>query len=197
MSFFAQKIKSLRKEQRLSQAALAQRLGITQQAVGKWETQKSLPDTAMLKKLAELFDVSIDMLLCHDTAQDECVLVPIIGTVKAGYDAFAYEEDHGREPAAVRDARDYFYLIVNGDSMEPRICAGDLALVHKQQTVDDGDLAVVLVDGEEATLKRVVKGSGFVKLEAFNSDYPDREFVGVELRRLQIIGRVEETKAKW
>lgn len=197
MSFFSQNIKRIRKEHHYSQASLAKELGITQQAVGKWETDKSLPDTLMLGRLADMFGLSMDDMLGRSSDKDVPVMVPIIGTVKAGYDAYAYEQEEGREPANVSDADGYFFLIVRGDSMEPRICAGDLALVRKQEEIQSGDLAVILVDGEESTLKRVIISNGAYTLQAFNPDYPDRTFAGEELDRISIIGKVVETKAKW
>ncbi len=55
--------------------------------------------------------------------------IPVVGTVRAGYDALAFEEDYGTEYASVKDPQNYFYLVVKGDSMEPRISDGDLALI--------------------------------------------------------------------
>lgn len=125
------------------------------------------------------------------------VMLPVIGTVKAGYGAYAFEDDYGMEPANVRNPQDYFYLIVRGDSMEPRIRSGDLALVHRQPQVESGELAVVLIDGDEGTLKRMIKKEGTVILQPFNPAYQTQFFVGAEAERLVIIGKVVETKAKW
>lgn len=68
---FAQNLKELRKQHQLSQDALAMQLNVTQQAVGKWETEKSFPDYKMLIRLADFFHVSIDYLLGHEVAQPE------------------------------------------------------------------------------------------------------------------------------
>lgn len=127
---FSERLRALRKERKISQGALAAQLGISQQAVGKWETGRSTPDPGTLRKIADLFGVSADGLLGRDDAHSAPVwpgaevLVPVLGTVKAGYDAYAFEEDYGSEPANVKNPRDYFYLIVRGDSMEPRISSG-------------------------------------------------------------------------
>ena len=148
-----------------------------------------------------MLGVSSDYLLGRDhdfenSAQDTARL-PVLGTVKAGYGAYAFEEDYGTAPAQVRDPRDYFYLIVRGDSMEPRIHSGDLALVHRQPDVESGELAVVLVAGEEGTLKRVIKKEGAVILQPFNQAYQPQVFIGEELEQLVIIGKVVETKTRW
>lgn len=200
---FAERLKELRKMRRFSQHALAERLGISQQAVGKWETGKSTPDPATLREIADIFEVSVDLLLGRElvptasTGAAGEVVLPILGTVRAGYGALAFQEYRGAEPASVRNPEEYFYLVVSGDSMEPRISSGDLALVHRQPDVESGELAVVLVDGEEGTLKRVVKRDGAVILQPFNQSYQPQIFIGEELSKLTIVGKVVETKTKW
>ncbi len=197
---FAQRLKELRKEHGLSQVALASQLGISQQAVGKWENARSTPDPATLNRLADIFQVTVDFLLGRDGTPylaGSDGMLPILGTVKAGYDALAFQEYYGMEPANVKNPAEYFYLIVHGDSMEPRIRSGDLALVHRQPDVENGDLAVVLVDGEEGTLKRVLKRKDTVILQPFNQAYDTQIFMKEELARLTIVGKVLETKTKW
>lgn len=201
------RLKQLRKEKKVTQADLASMLGITQQAVGKWETGRSSPDPETLLTLSAFFGVSIDSMLgkpeiastavqAYDFAAE--TLVPVIGTVRAGYGALAFEEDNGMEPANVRDPQNYFYLIVSGDSMEPRIQNGDLALVHRQPTLDDGDLGVVVFGDEaEGTLKRFRRKGNAVILQPFNPSYETMVLTGDELDTLYIAGKVVETKARW
>ena len=160
---FAQRLKELRKLNGLSQAALSSLLGVTQQAVGKWETGRSTPDPQTLARVAAYFKVSTDYLLgCAPAPITSAVAaadgprefpIPIIGTVRAGFGAFAFEEDYGEEYARVKDPGSYFYLLVKGDSMEPRIQDGDLALVHRQPVLDSGDLGV-LIYGEGEVMER-------------------------------------------
>ena len=150
---FPELLRQCRKQKHMSQAELASLLGVTQQAVGKWESGKSSPDPTTVAKLAEILDTTADYLLglFDPTAEGQTEerffgsyvysLIPVIGTVKAGYGALAYEEDYGKEYARVKDPSSYFYLVVRGDSMEPRIHDGDLALVHRQDTLENGDLA--------------------------------------------------------
>ena len=164
---FAQRLKELRKLNGLSQAALSSLLGVTQQAVGKWETGRSTPDPQTLARVAAYFKVSTDYLLgCAPAPITSAVAaadgprefpIPIIGTVRAGFGAFAFEEDYGEEYARVKDPGSYFYLLVKGDSMEPRISDGDLALVHRQPTLENGDLGVVIFGEGEGTLKKFIR----------------------------------------
>ena len=139
---FSELLKQCRKQKGISQAELASKLGVTQQAVGKWESGKSSPDPATVARIAEILSTTADFLLglyrpvSNVTTPEERFfgnyaesLIPVIGTVKAGYGALAFEEDYGQEYARVKDPSNYFYLVVRGDSMEPRIQDGDLALV--------------------------------------------------------------------
>ncbi len=200
---FSNQIKNLRKERKLSQTKLAADLNLTQQAIGKWETGKSVPDSIMLSNLASYFNTTVDFLLgVEKTPSDnpnmpKQVLVPIIGTVKAGYDSFAVNEDLGYEYANVSSSEDYFYLLVKGDSMEPRISDGDLALVKKQSALSDGELGVFIYGDEEATLKKFVHRGNTVILHAFNPTYESKVFVNEEINDLSIVGKIIETKARW
>lgn len=201
---FAEQLKILRKRRGLTQTQLAHEIGLSQQAVGKWEKGRSTPDQGILQFLADFFGVTVDYLLGRPEASlypyrstSAEYQIPIIGTVKAGYNALAFQEDCGTESAAVKNPEEYFYLLVRGDSMEPRIVSGDLALVHQQPDVDSGDLAVVLVDGEEGTLKKVVKQNDMVILQPFNPRYETLIFTGPEIKRLTVVGKVVETKSKW
>ena len=210
---FSKRLKELRKLRGLSQAALSQQLGVTQQAVGKWETGRATPDPHTIASIAAMLGVSADYLLGVEgdralqpsdsgqhvnqyRAAEEC-LIPVIGTVRAGYGALALEEDYGEEYARVKDPGSYFYLKVKGDSMEPRISDGDLALVHRQSTLNSGELGVVVFGEGEGTLKKYVVRGGTVVLQPFNPAYPSQILVGEDLDHLYIAGKVVETKTKW
>ncbi|MDD2992286.1 MAG: XRE family transcriptional regulator [Pygmaiobacter sp.] len=202
---FAETLKKLRRTKKISQVALAEHLGITQQAVGKWETGRSQPDPQTLRSLADYFDVTTDYLLGRAgrapvmgyAAAGEHP-IPVVGTVRAGFGALALEEDCGVEYARVKDPENYFYLIVRGNSMEPRIQDGDLALVHRQTALEDGDLGVIVFgDDGEGTLKKFMRRGNTVILQPFNPEYQPQILVGEELDQLYIAGKVVETKTKW
>ena len=199
---FSAKLKQFRSEAGYSQAALSKMLGVSQQAVGKWETGKSEPDFSTIKQIAAIFQVSTDDLMEHEAPAafrgPAQTMIPVVGTVRAGYGALAFEEDYGTEAANVKDPENYFYLVVRGDSMMPRINEGDLALVHRQPVLENGDLGVVVFgeDGE-ATLKRfLVRGSSVV-LQPFNPAYPAKIISGPDLEYLHIVGKVVKTVSMW
>ena len=201
-----ERLKQLRKGKGITQSALAEELGITQQAVGKWETGRSSPDPDMLLRLAEYFCVSIDSLLGREGILGRQVLpyvaagevqIPVLGEVRAGYGALASEAVIGTETATVRDPENYFYLVVKGDSMEPRIHEGDLALVRRQQTLDDGALGVVVHGENEGTIKKFLRKGNAVVLQPFNATYDTLILSGEELDHIYIAGKVVETKTCW
>lgn len=209
---FSSQLKESRKAKGMSQAELSALLGVTQQAVGKWETGRSTPDPQMLVRIAEVLETTTDRLLgLHNPTEEteranrrffggyEESPIPVIGTVRAGYGALAYEEDYGVEYARVKDPQNYFYLVVKGDSMEPRISDGDLALVHRQNTLESGDLGVMVYgdEGGEGTLKKYIQRGNAVVLQPFNKSYEEKVIRGEELDHLYIAGKVVETKAKW
>ena len=208
---FADRLREARKAKRYSQTEVSRMLGVTQQAVGKWETGRSTPDPQTVARLAEILDTTADALLGLQQAPATAPavgrnafsrytesLVPVVGTVRAGYGALAFEEDYGKEYASVKDPQNYFYLVVKGDSMEPRISDGDLALVHRQNTLENGDLGVLVHGSDgEGTLKKYIQRGNSVILHPFNPDYEELVIKGEELDHLYIAGKVVETTAKW
>lgn len=124
--------------------------------------------------------------------------IPVMGSIKAGPGGVAAEEIIDYVDAAnLKNPNDYFYLKVTGDSMEPKISEGDLALIHRQPTVDSGELAAVIVNGDEGTLKRVLVSGDTIILESFNPYYPPRIFRGEEINTLMICGKVVKTERRW
>ena len=208
---FAERLRQARKAKRYSQSEISKMLGVTQPAVGKWENGRSTPDPQTVARLAEILDTTADALLGLQQVPTEAPavgrnafsrytesLVPVVGTVRAGYGALAFEEDYGKEYASVKDPQNYFYLVVKGDSMEPRISDGDLALVHRQSTLDNGDLGVLVYGADgEGTLKKYIQRGNSVILHPFNPAYEEMVIKGEDLDHLYIAGKVVETKAKW
>lgn len=208
------KIRELRKQKNKLQKEMAKDLGIPPNTFNQYETGKREPDLATLSRIANYLGTSVDYLMGISSSpnpgasleelieaiggQDlgEIPLVPIIGTVRAGYGGIAFEDVTGYEPADVRSVDDYFYLRVKGDSMEPRIHEGDLALVRKQDYAENGDLAVVVINGNEGTLKKVIKSGGSVILQPFNSDYAPQIYTGEAINEVHIVGKVISTVTK-
>lgn len=173
--------------------------------VANWLNDRTEPDSQTLAALASIFDVSVDYLIGRPensvAVSGGAKKLPIIGTVKAGADGLAYQEMLGYEYADNEDipnGSNYFWLKVKGESMiNEGILPGDLALVREQPQISSGELAVVVVDGEEGTLKRVYFEGASVILQSANPSFPPRIFVGEKANDLRIAGKVVATKRKY
>ena len=200
-------IKTMRQSRKMSQAQLAKAVNVSQSAIFMWEHGERKPSDEAIEALADVFNVSKLQLLYRD---DELrpiaknmypytparAMVPIIGAVRCGPGGLAFEDLQGAEIADVPNPAEYFYLRADGDSMEPKISAGDLVLIHKQEEVENGELAVVIINGEEGTLKRFMQKDGAVILQSFNPAYPPRIILGEELKLVRIAGKAVELKRK-
>ena len=126
------------------------------------------------------------------------IRLPVLGRVCAGNGILAEQNIIDTEIAdSIYGNGEYFYLSVKGNSMSPHINNGDLVLVKKQEMVESGDVAVVVVDREEGMLKKVMITDDAVKLISFNPYYPELTFEKDEISRVNIIGKVIESKRKW
>ena len=127
----------------------------------------------------------------------ETTKIPVLGTVKAGYDYLAEENiiDYISLNIDGDDKENYYALNVIGDSMTPLFDNGDTVVVHKQDDFKNGDNCVVLINGDEATIKKVYKGNTGIELKAINPYYPPRVFTKEEIKDLpiKIIGVVEKS----
>lgn len=211
---FANNLKNLRAMKCISQAKLADVFGFTQQAVGRWEQGQSTPDYNTLVKLSNFFNVSTDYLLGRSDSptgsysadigspsKEKTIRIPILRRVAAGNPIGAIEEIIGWEeiPKKLAAGSTCFALRVCGRSMEPRILAGDTVIIRQQPDVDSGDIAVVLVGGEEATVKRVKKQKDGITLIATNTTvYEPHFYSNQEIKDLpiQILGKVVEVRYK-
>ena len=206
---FRIRLKELRERAGYSQYSFAEKFGVAQSTVGSWEAGKREPNFNTMQRLADFFGVSVDYLLGRDTVPDSppeptaqgSKWVPVLGTIPAGVPIEAVEEilDWEEIPASMVSQGEHFALKVKGDSMEPRIHAGDVVIVRQQTTCESGDIAVVLVNGDEATLKRIKKEPGGLMLIPNNSAYEPMFFTNEQIETLpvRIMGKVVELRAKF
>lgn len=126
--------------------------------------------------------------------------IPVLGTVKAGYDYLANENVIGKVYLDFKpsDPENYYALQVTGDSMEPLFSDGDIAIVHKQDNFESGNTCIILVNGDEATVKKVVRMEDGIDLIAMNPYYPVRHFSKNEMNEIpvKIIGKVIEARKR-
>lgn len=195
-----------------SQNAFAQQCGISSSAITQINLGTYTPSPKTLKKIAEKAynGVTYDMLLAAAGLYDKSLSSPTniydvdrllvfeeIGTVRAGYDGSIDEIPTGRKieiPASMisGDKKDYFVLRVKGNSMYPRLLDGDTILCKRCDSVDSGSLAVVLYNGDEATVKKVnyVQGENWLELIPANPEYATKRIDGADLEQCRILGLV-------
>lgn len=121
---------------------------------------------------------------------------PLLGTVKAGYNYLASENIIGyvNLDRNIPNPEEYFALKVIGDSMQPVLYDDDIVVVHSQNDVESGQIGIILIDGEEATIKKIIKHKDSIELISFNSYYPPKNLT--KNNEFKIIGRVVEARIK-
>ena len=197
------RLSELRKSKGLSQKQLAEKLSIAQNTLSQYETGKRDPDTETLKRIGEFFNVSIDFILGneHNTEKRKGIKIPVLGRVQAGIPVEAVEEiiDYEEIIEEMANQGEYFALQVRGDSMEPKFSEGDVVIVLKQPTAETGDIAIVLVNGNDATIKKIKRTEQGIMLIPLNSDYEIMFYSNEEIEQLpvRILGKVVELRAKF
>lgn len=205
------KLIELRKEKKLTQSDLAVVLGISRQAYSNYEAGKRQPDNETMLKLAEYFNVSVDYLLGRDdkpvsVPPRKGIRVPVYGEVAAGLPIEAIENFDSENPDDWEEisedmarSGDFFALRIHGDSMEPKISSGDIVIVRIQPDVENGETAIVKVNGDTATCKKIKKTPQGLMLISTNPDYEPMFYSKQEVNDLPvvIIGKVVELRAKF
>lgn len=198
-------------ERNIAPTVVCKEIGLTGTSYSKW-TDTSIPRKATLFKLADYFGVSVDYLLGNtvDAEKENALgekssavvldsqnifMIPIYENASAGFGAMAIDMVIDYTPlffTSAKEAEETICIVVRGDSMFPKIEDGDLIQVHKQSSVDSGQVAVVLVDGEEAFVKKIVYGETWIELHSFNPMYKTIRFNGEETQRVRILGVVKK-----
>lgn len=206
--FIGNNIKRARELKGLTQDELAKRMGYkSRSTIARIENGDNDVSQSKLKKFAEILDVSIDFLLDDGNkkmkiSHSQGVRIPILGRVVAGIPLEAITDIEGYEEITPKMASlgEYFALRIKGHSMEPRIEDGEIVIVKQQEDVECGDVAIVLVNGDEATCKQVKKSPEGITLIGFNPVvYPPHFYSNKEIEELpvRVIGRVVESRKTW
>lgn len=121
-------------------------------------------------------------------------MIPLFESVSAGFGACAVSDVLDYVPCYITnpaDAENSICIKVTGDSMHPKIEDGDIIQVHRQTSVDSGQIAVILLDGEEGLVKKVVYGDNWIELHSINPMYPMQRFEGRDVLRIRVVGLVK------
>lgn len=186
------------------QREFASDLGIPASRVSEWRRKKSTSYNKRLPQIATVLGTTVEYLLSgqKSSVSETAIRIPVLGTIPAGVPLEAIEDilDWEEIPVAWGSGdRQYFGLRIRGDSMYPRYLEGDTVILRKETTCESGDDCAVLVNGDAATLKQVIrKGDGSLELRPTNPAYPPRIYSPAEIESfpVQIIGVVVELRRK-
>lgn len=183
------------------------------------ENGKRRPSPIILKKLSSIYNIDYNDLLIKagfaDLVEDKkksktktdilgnpVVPLPLLGSVKAGYNYLAQENWIGTvdvETSLVGDGKDYFALKVKGDSMAPVFIEGDIVIIKKQNDCENNEYAVVIINGDEGTLKKIKKTDSGIILQPLNPAYGPVMYTKEEMETIPIIivGVVKQLKREF
>lgn len=201
------RIKMLRTELGYTQEDLAKRLDVSVGAVSSYERDYRFPMADILQKMTDIFGVSYDYLLGKSKkrnaeSESEKYVVPVFYAVACGNPYVADEDiiDWEEIDPKLKSQGEHFGVKLRGDSMLPDFKDGDVVIVRKQSDVDSGDIAIVRVNGDEATMKIVEKSPEGITLIATNPSVFLPKFYTnsqIETTPVSIIGKVIEQRRKF
>lgn len=196
MDIFVLRLRQTMAERGYKQADLVKATGFSDGQLSSWYNGKYRPNAEKTAKIAKALGVSVDYLLGKEEAKTErppkIHEVSVLGKVAAGVPISAQEDIIG----SIWTDKECFALKVKGDSMSPRIMDGDIVLVKKQESAEDGDLVIAEIDGE-ATCKVLKRSHGSVMLVPFNAAFAPFVYTGQEAEDLRILGKVVESRHEW
>lgn len=202
-----ERLKTLRLEKGLYQKDVASFLGVDRTTYVKYELGKSTPNHDIIAMLADFYGVSVDYIIgrtnlrSEPTTSNAGVKIPVLGNVQAGIPVEAIEDiiDYEEITQEMASRGEFFALQVRGDSMEPKFSEGDVVIVKKQSTADSGDIVIALVNGDDATIKKLKYASDGIYLLPLNPSYEPLFFSkeDIELLPVTICGVVVELRAKF
>ena len=203
MSEFSKVFKNLRKDNNLTQSELAKKLGVATSTVGMYERAQREPDFETLEKIANCFGVNMNTLLGNNSGKNPLsgTKIPVLGKVAAGIPITAVENilDYEEISSETAASGEFVALKIQGSSMEPRMYDGDVVIVRVQSSVENGEIAVVMVDGSEATVKKIQFHPNGIFLKPFNPSYDPIFYSNEEIEKLpvHIFGKVVECRQKY
>lgn len=197
---FPGRLRELRKSRSMTQPQLAQLLGIAKSTISMYENGRREPDLETLEAIADIFNVDLNSLASkkerNNTIPDgfssipSTIKRPRLGIISCGDPIDSEENFDGYDDVPDMFNCD-FTLMCEGDSMiGARICDGDIVYIKQQPTIENGQIAAVLIDGEEKLLKRVYITEESIILQAENPAYPPRSYHREDMNRVSIIGKV-------
>ena len=191
---------------------LHEKTDISESLISKYLSGNAIARQRKLSILSEALDVNPVWLMGYDVPMENNIPtdelgnpvsdIPLLGIVKAGYDYLAQENWVGTvkvEKSLVGNGSEYFALEVKGDSMAPVFIEGDIVIIHKQNDCENNQIAIVIVNGDEGTIKKVRKTEQGILLQPLNPAYTPLLFTNEEIKNMPVIivGIVKQLKREF
>lgn len=201
-----EKIKALRVQRKISQEQLAKLTGYSDRStIAKIERGKIDLSEHKIKIFAQALGTTPAYLMGwieEDTSKETNALkIPVLGNVAAGIPISAVEDilDYEEVPISWQNQGEFFALRFKGDSMQPRMESGDVVIVKQQSDANSGDTVIALVNGDDATCKRLEKTDNGIMLVSTNPKYPPMFFTKEDIvtKPVVILGKVVEFRGKF
>lgn len=200
-----ERYEQLLKSKGITSYQLAKDTGIPQQSLSHWKVGRSTPKIERLQIIADYLGVSLEYLTGVQSTITKTekltkkpTKVPVVGAVPAGIPIEAIEDILDYEEIDEETAKkgEYFGLKIKGNSMYPLIMEDDVVIVRKQEMIESGQVAIVMVNGDEATCKKVIIKDGGIMLIGHNPEFTPLYYSAeeVETKPVRIIGKVIEIR---
>ena len=208
---FRTRLKQLRNEKKINQRELANFLKVAPSTISMYESGQREPNFEVLESLADFFNVDLNYLLgksdkttkliIEDSQPPQGLKIPVLGTVAAGIPISAVEDilDYEEVPQSWESQGEFFGLRIKGDSMQPKMDDGDVVIVRQQSDANSGDTVIALVNGDDATCKKLQKTDNGIMLVSTNPNYLPMFFTNEEIvtKPVVILGKVVELRSKF
>lgn len=201
------RLKAVMDTKEISAAELSRLSGIRASSISDYLNAKYEPKQDKIDLMARALNVSPAWLMGYNTEESPTrhakgIRIPVLGRVAAGIpiEAVTDVDDWEEIPEAMAKNGEYFALRIKGESMSPKLQPGDIVIVKKQNDVDTGDTAIVLVNGNDATVKQIKKTEAGIMLVGLNLEvYQPHFYSNKEIEELpvKIIGKVIESRHTW
>lgn len=195
-------VKKMTAEQNMSMSELARRVGIAKSAISRYfNGTRELPLNRIGDFASALHTTPNFLLGVKEDTNSQGIKIPVLGTVAAGIPISAVEDilDYEEIPQSWQNQGEFFALKIKGDSMEPRMENGDVVIVKQQSDANSGDTVIVLVNGDDATCKRLEKTENGIMLVSTNPKYPPMFYSleDIQTKPVVILGKVVELRQKY
>lgn len=209
---FAKRFSELIKNSSIEVSKLAEMLGIkSKSTIYRYMKAEMTPKISTIKYASEIFNVNPLWLMGYDVEKynqgkldkfgNPVVEIPLLGTVKAGYDYLAQENWIGTVDVdkKLSEGNELFALKIKGDSMSPVLIEDDIVIIKKQDDFENGDIVVAIINGDEATIKKAKKSNNSILLQPFNTNYEPLIFTYDEMKTIPItiVGIVKQLKREF